>query len=136
VTAVAEPLDDLTLGEIRHILTRMVAQADSSERPKPDVINPPGHSMPGHEWRITQTVLTGRPPVWLVRTVDDSEVCDSVYIAQPYPENRYDWLDKLDFTPMEPHEARRFAMAILAAADRAEHQAAGVTRLEDRRRRT
>ena len=126
-------LDDVSLGEIRRTLRDLVAQADSGERPKPDVINPPGHAMPGHEWQITQPVMSGRPPVWLVRTVDDSDVCDSVYIAQPYPENRYDWLEKLDFTPMKPLEARRFAMAILAAADRAEHLAAGVPRLEDRR---
>lgn len=124
---------DVSLAEIRRTLRDLIAQADSAERPKPDVINPPGHSMPGHEWRIAQKVISGRPPVWLVRTVDDSDVCDSVYIAQPDPENRYDWLEKLDFTPMAPREARRFAMAILAAADRAEHLAAGVPRLEDRR---
>lgn len=127
--------EGLTLAQVRRELGRMVALADSAERPKPDVINPVGHTMAGHEWRIQQDVNVDafRPPLWLVRTVDDPETRDCVYVAQPDPYRVHDWLDALDFVAMSPTDARRLAMAILAAADRAEHLTAGVTRLEDRR---
>jgi hypothetical protein len=126
--------DDVTLDQIRRELGRLVAVADSSERPKPDVINPPDHSMAGHEWRITtEAPFASRPPLWLVRTVDDPETRDSVYVAQPDPYVAYDWERELDFVPMSPTDARRLAMALLAAADRADHLTAGVPRLQDRR---
>jgi hypothetical protein len=68
-----------------------------------------------------------------VRTVDDPETRDSVYVAQPDPYVAYDWERELDFVPMSPTDARRLAMALLAAADRADHLTAGVPRLADRR---
>lgn len=127
--------DGLTLGQLRRELRHLVALADSAERPKPTTINPPGHPMPGHEWRIAQEApFAVRPPLWLVRSVDDPETSDSVYVAQPDPYVSYDWERQLDFVPMSPLEARRLAMALLAAADRAEHLTANVPRLEDRRR--
>ncbi len=126
-----DALNDIPLAEIRRTLARMVAMADSAERPKPDVINPPGHSMPGHEWRVAQHVYADhvRQPLWIVRTVDDPENCDGVHVGQPDPYNPCD----PDFTGMLPVDARRLAMALLAAADRAEHLTAGVPRLQDRR---
>jgi hypothetical protein len=132
---VNDTLDGLQLGEIRRELAQLVAMADTAERPKPDVINQTG-DMAGHEWRVHEHVRVDRhrPPVWLIRTVDDPEFRDSVYVAQPDPYRVHDWLDRLDFTPMTPVDARRLAMALLAAADRAEHLTAGVPRLEDRRR--
>jgi hypothetical protein len=126
--------DDVALDEIRRELRHLLATADSCERPKPDVINPPEHSMAGHEWRITTDApFASRPPLWLVRTVDDPETRDSVYVAQPDPYVAYDWERELDFVPMSPNDARRLAMALLAAADRADHLTAGVPRLADRR---
>lgn len=126
--------DDLTLGELRRTLRHLVAMADSAERPKPDVINPPGHGMAGYEWRIPQEApFAARPPLWLVRTVDNREDRDAVYVAQPNPYEVHDWERTLDFAPLSPTEARRLAMALLAAADRADHLTAGVPRLEDRR---
>lgn len=126
--------DDLTLNQLRQELRHLLAMADSAERPKPDVINPPEHGMAGHEWRITtHAPYASRPPLWLVRTVDDPETRDSVYVAQPDPYVAYDWERELDFVPMSPTDARRLAMALLAAADRADHLTAGVPRLEDRR---
>ncbi|MFD5899071.1 hypothetical protein [Streptomyces sp. NPDC060366] len=134
-TAAELPADGLTLGAIRKELRNLVAIADSAERPKADVINPPEHSMAGHEWRIAQEApFAARPPMWIVRSVDDSETRDCVYIAQPDPYVSYDWERQLDFVCMSPLDARRLAMALLAAADRAEHKALGVTRLEDRRK--
>lgn len=127
--------DDLTLGALRRELAQLVAMADSAERPKPDVINPPDHSMAGHEWRVVQEApYASKPPLWLVRTVDETETRDAVYVAQPDPYVTYDWERQLDFAPMSPVEARRLAMALLAAADRADHLTAGVPRLEDHRR--
>jgi hypothetical protein len=132
----ADTLDGLQLAEVRRELALLVAMADTAERPKPDVINPAGHAMPGHEWRIQQHVSVPRfrPPLWIIRTVDDPEDSDGVHIAQPDLYATYDWERSLDFTAMLPVDARRLAMALLAAADRAEHLTAGVTRLEDRRR--
>lgn len=132
----ADTLDGLQLAEVRRELALLVAMADTAERPKPDVINPPGHAMPGHEWHVDQHVRVDRhrPPIWIVRTVDDEESRDCVYVAEPDRTREYDWMDRLNFTAMPPIDARRLAMALLAAADRAEHLTAGVTRLEDRRR--
>lgn len=131
----AEATDGLTLGQLRKELRRLVALADSAERPKPDAINPPGHGMAGHEWRIAQEAVPGvKPPMWIVRAVDEPEACDGVYVAQPDPYVSYDWERQLDFAAMRPLDARRLAMALLAAADRAEHLSAGVPRLEDRRK--
>ena len=125
---------DLTIDDLRRELRHLVSLADSAERPKPDVINPPEHSMAGHEWRVVQEApFASKPPIWLIRTVDEAETRDAVYVAQPDPYVTYDWERQLDFVPMTPLEARRLAMVLLAAADRAEHLTAGVPRLEDRR---
>ncbi|WP_030169046.1 hypothetical protein [Streptomyces sp. NRRL S-813] len=129
--------DGLTLGQLRRELAHLVSLADTAERPKPDAINPPGHGMAGHEWRVAQEApFAMRPPLWVVRSVDDPETRESVYVAQPDPYVTYDWERQLDFVPMSPLEARRLAMALLAAADRAEHLTAGVPRLEDHRKET
>ena len=123
-------VDDLSLGTIRQELHRLVALADSCERPKPDVINPPEHGMAGHEWRVIQDApFATRPPLWVIRAVDDSDTNDCVYVAQPDPYVVYDWERQLDFVPMRPTDARRLAMALLAAADRADSAAQGVTSL-------
>lgn len=122
--------DDLSLASLRQELHRLVALADSAERPKPDVINPREHGMAGHEWRVTQDApFASRPPMWIVRTVDDSETNDCVYVAQPDPYVTYDWERQLDFVPMRPTDARRLAMTLLAAADRADSVNQGVTSL-------
>lgn len=123
-------VDDLSLDVIRRELHRLVALADSSERPKPDVINPPEHGMAGHEWRVIQDApFATRAPLWVVRAVDDSDTSDCVYVAQPDPYVAYDWERELDFVPMRPTDARRLAMTLLAAADRADSVAQGVSSL-------
>ncbi|RPE27242.1 hypothetical protein [Kitasatospora cineracea] len=129
--------DALTLAQIRQELAQLVAMADTTGRPKPDVINPPGHAMAGWEWRIAQDVQVDRfrPPLWLVRTIDDSEVRDCLYVAEPDPYRAYDWLQGLDFTAMSPTDARRLAMALLAAADRVDAQNTAVPSLVDRRQK-
>lgn len=122
--------EDLTLGEIRKELEHLVALARTGEHPRPTLINPPGHPMPGWEWVIEQRTLRPRrrPPTWWVRTVDDPETSGAVYISTP---------DSLapgdDFDAMPPCDARRLGLSLIAAADRAEHLHAGVPRLDDRR---
>ncbi|WP_329376216.1 hypothetical protein [Streptomyces sp. NBC_01483] len=126
--------DSLSLSDLRSELHRLVAIADSAERPKPDTINPPEHSMPGHEWRVAQEApFATRPPLWIVRSVDDPETRDCVYVAQPDPYVTYDWERQLDFVSMFPTDARHLAMALLAAADRADSVSQGVTSLAARR---
>jgi hypothetical protein len=124
--------EDLTLGEIRSELQRLASLACSIERPKPTRINGPDHQWPGHEWDLREMT----PPhgtkdkVWVIRTVDEQEAADGlVYVSTPeamYP--------GLDFVPLYASDARQLAMALLAAADRADHEALGVPRLEDRRK--
>lgn len=125
-------IDDLSLADIRRELHRLTAIASSAERPKPTRINGPGHPMPGHEWDLREQAHphTRRDFVWIVRTADEQNTADGlVYVSTPesmYPGE--------DFTPLYASDARRLAMALLAAADRADHQALDIPRLEDRRR--
>ncbi|WP_181785362.1 hypothetical protein [Streptomyces phytophilus] len=114
---------------MRAELERLVSLANTAERPKPTAINPPDHAMPGHEWTVTeQHPHTTRVHAWVIRTVDDPECANTVYVSTPDSTNPGD-----DFGCMSPIDARRVAMALIAAADRAEHVTARVTRLEDRR---
>ncbi len=123
-------ISDLTLADLRSELNRLVAIAESAERPKPDVINPPDHGMAGPEWRVAQEApFAAQPPLWIVRSVDEEETRDCVYVAQPDPYVKHDWERQLDFVPMRPTDARRLAMALLAAADRADSVTQGVTSL-------
>lgn len=124
--------DDLTLGEIRRELQRLTAMAGSAERPKPTRINESDSSMPGHEWdlREQQHPYTAREYVWVIRAVEEQDTADGlVHVSTPESMHPGE-----DFVPMYVSDARRLAMALLAAADRAEHLALGVPRLEDRRK--
>ena len=124
--------DGLTLGQIRRELAHLVALADTGERPRPTSINPPGHPMPGQEWRIEQrtAVEVAKPPTWWIRSVDTPDDCGAVYISTPDGMRPGDDFDCC----LVPEDARRLAMALLAAADRVDHLVANVPRLEDRRK--
>ncbi|MFC8570744.1 hypothetical protein ACFUIW_33805 [Streptomyces sp. NPDC057245] len=123
-------IEDLTLEEVRKELEHLVALAQSGERPRPTRINPADHPMAGWEWVIEQRTVGRRhtTPTWWVRTVDDPDTSGAVYVSSP---------DCMapgeDFGAMFPTDARRLGLALIAAADRAEHVHAGVPRLEDRR---
>ncbi|WP_306317189.1 MULTISPECIES: hypothetical protein [unclassified Streptomyces] len=124
--------DDLTLGEIRRELQRLTSMAGSAERPKPTRINPPDHQWPGHEWDLREMTPPGgtKEKVWVIRTVDEQDTADGlVYVSTP--ESMY---PGVDFVPLYASDARQLAMSLLAAADRADHQALDVPRLEDRRK--
>ncbi|MFZ3475265.1 hypothetical protein ACODT3_42835 [Streptomyces sp. 4.24] len=120
----------LTLDTIRKELERLVSLAQTGERPRPTLVNPPGHPMPGWEWVIEQRTIRpfGRPPTWWVRTVDDPETNGAVHVSSPDCV-----IPGEEFGAMFPTDARRLGLALIAAADRAEHLEAGVPRLEDHR---
>ncbi|GAA1110576.1 hypothetical protein [Streptomyces javensis] len=123
-------IENLTLQEVRKELEQLVALAQSGERPRPTLINPPGHPMPGWEWVIEQRTVTQRhtTPTWWVRTVDEPETSGAVYVSSP------DCMEPgEEFGAMFPTDARRLGLALIAAADRAEHVEAGVPRIEDHR---
>lgn len=122
---------DLSLEAIRAELLRLTSLAGSAERPKPTRINGPDHQWPGHEWDLREMTPRGgtKEKVWVIRTVDEQNTADGlVYVSSP--ESMY---PGLDFVPLYASDARHLAMALLAAADRADHVAAGIPRLEDRR---
>ncbi|MFJ8923899.1 hypothetical protein ACIREK_31030 [Streptomyces sp. NPDC102415] len=121
----------LSLEAIRAELLRLTSLAGSAERPKPTRINGPDHQWPGHEWDLREMTPRGgtKEKVWVIRTVDEQNTADGlVYVSSP--ESMY---PGLDFVPLYASDARQLAMALLAAADRADHVAAGVPRLEDHR---
>ncbi|MGA5182992.1 hypothetical protein [Streptomyces pseudogriseolus] len=124
------PIDDIPLGEIRRHLHHLVALADTGERPRPTRINGPDHPMPGQEWVIVEDVDSRVPHTWWVRTAEDDHGRDiaAIYLSTPESMAPGD-----DFDCVRTADARRIALAILAACDRADHLAAGVTRLEDHR---
>ena len=125
-------LDEVTLGELRRELRHLVALAHTGELPRPTVVNGPDHEMPGHEWQVEQRTVPGyrKPPTWYVRTVDEPETTDAVYVCPPDLSRPAE-----DFTAMPTDSARQLAMAILAACDRADHQALKIIRLTDRRKK-
>ncbi len=87
--------------------------------------------MPGWEWDLREQKHPHgtRAFVWVIRTIDEQDTAGGkVYVSTPesmFPGE--------DFVPLYVSDARRLGLALLAAAERAHHQAAGVTRLEDRR---
>ncbi|OEV10553.1 hypothetical protein [Streptomyces nanshensis] len=122
-------LDDASLAEIRRRLVDLTAMAGVGERPKPTRINGPDESMPGWEWELHEREhpCGHRDFIWVIRTVDEQDIADGlIYLSTPESTHPGE-----DFVPLYTSDARRIAMALLAAADRAEHQAHGVTRLED-----
>ncbi|MGQ4393718.1 hypothetical protein ACN6K5_003503 [Streptomyces violaceoruber] len=123
--------DDLSLKDLRNELHRLVAISDSAERPKPTVIYSGDHSMAGWEWVLREQAhpYTQREYVWVIRAVDEQDTADGlVHVSSP--ESMF---PGQDFVPMYSTDARRLAMALLAAADRADSVSRGVTSLAARR---
>lgn len=123
--------DDLSLKDLRAELHRLVAIADSAERPKPTVIYSGDHSMPGWEWVLHEQAhpYTQREYVWVIRAIDEQDT-DNGMVHVSSPESMF---PGQDFVPMYSSDARRLAMALLAAADRADSVSQGVTSLAARR---
>lgn len=124
-------LGDYTLDEIRRELAALATMAGSVDLPKPTRINGPDSPMEGQDWDLHERARPygNRSFFWLVRVLDEQDIEGGlVYLSTPesmYPGD--------DFVPMYVDDVRRLALILLAAADRAEHIARGVVRLEDRR---
>jgi hypothetical protein len=109
-----DPIDVL-----RDQLAGLISQIDSSHKPRPDEIVAAGDRNPGPVWHPA-----GR---WTVRALTDDEMPPTcVFITSPEH-------FKFDFDALRTGDARKLAMAILAAADWADGLAAGVTQLDGRR---
>lgn len=127
--------DDLSLAEVRQELHRLVALADSAERPAPTRINPSDHPMPGHEWSVTAHMPKAlidhyyrrERDGWLIRATDSAEDGEFIYVSTP------DAMDAEDFMPIPTPSARKLATALLAACDRADAVRLNVSSLAARR---
>jgi hypothetical protein len=122
-------LDELTLADIRTELRALLAHAETAERPQPTHHLPPKHAMgSGVEWVINYRShdIYDHHRQWQVLTREPDDVAACVYVHTP---------DSMpgDYVSVPTTEARQIAMALLAACDRAEQNADGVVRLEDRR---
>jgi hypothetical protein len=105
---------------LRDQLAGLISQIDSSAKPRPDKVNPADHRLPGPEWHPEKD--------WVVRCVDnDHDLPTSIYITPPA------LYDDGDLEALRTDDARKFAMAILAACDWADGLSAGVTPLDTRR---
>jgi hypothetical protein len=123
--------DSITLGELRAELRALVALAGAAEKPKPNAIHPNAHGMGAcREWVINYRShdVYDHHRLWSVLALDNDDVADCIYVHTP------DCMPG-DYIAAPTIEARQLAMAILAACDRAEELSAGVTHLEDRRKR-
>lgn len=125
-------LNDCSLAEIRDELRKLLTLADTSAKPLPDRKLPEVHAFaPGSEWRIKyreQDVYEPRR-LWSVVVREPDDIASAVYVHTP---------DSMtgDYIAVPTIEARELAMAILAACDRADHQAAGIPNLAERRKKT
>lgn len=109
------------LAGLRREVAALLGQIDTSVKPRPTYIRRPDQLNPGPVWRPAEK--------WTVRCIDPdpdpgSPIC--VFVTSPDS-----WED--DFRAHSPEEARRIAMALLAAADWADEQQAQVVHLDSRR---
>lgn len=111
--------DTNAIGAIRDQLAGLLSQIDSSAKPRPDKINPADDSLPGPEWNRNQ---------WVVRCIDNDPMLPTcVFITPPH------WYHEREIDAIRTDDARKFAMAILAACDWADGLASGVTPINSKR---
>jgi ABC-type nitrate/sulfonate/bicarbonate transport system substrate-binding protein len=107
------------LAGLRREVASLLGLIDTSVKPRPFHIRAAHESNPGPVWRPAEK--------WTVRCIDPDEGSPiSVFVTTPDS-----WDD--DFRAHSPEEARRIAMALLAAADWADEQQAQVIHLDTRR---
>lgn len=113
-------MTEQTIATLRDQLAGLLSQIDTIPKPRPNVITRPPERHPGAAWLPAKW--------WTVRTIDDDElgpVC--VFVTTP---EHHELEAPDDFIAVRTDEARRLAMALLAAADWADGLAAGVTQLD------
>jgi len=123
-------LAHLSLAEIRAELLDLLTLADTSVKPLPDRPVPEYNAFaPGLEWRVRYRDERFHDPrlMWSVIARASDDVKAAIYVHTP------DSLDG-DYLCLPTTEARALAMALLAASDRADHEAAGIPDLADRRK--
>lgn len=116
------------VADLRQEVAGLVAKIDTiGPPPPPDEYRSHDDYNPGPAW-IPVTIPSGRQ--WIVRIIAESEAIGTVFVATPDAPCR----DRdPDLLALDPTQARRLAMALLAAADRADTDMAGVIRLNSRR---
>lgn len=107
------------LAGMRREVAELLAQIDTSAKPRPTYVRASHQTNPGPVWRPADK--------WTIRCIDEHDLPCSVYVTSPDQV----WDD--DFRAHTPEEARRIAMALLAAADYADEQQAQVIHLDNRR---
>ncbi|MGI5414266.1 hypothetical protein [Actinomadura luteofluorescens] len=116
-------MTEQTIALLRYQIAALLSQVDTAEKPRPNSINHSPDPNPGAVWQPAKG--------WTVRTVDDG-VTDARFVYVTCPEHARSGCCS-DFDAVTTVEARRLAMALLAAADRADGLADGVTPLDARR---
>lgn len=118
-------MTEQTIAQLRDQIAGLLSQIDTAAKPRPNVINKPPHSVPGPEW----VPVSGRYGTYTLRVSDPDEepIVPVVHVIWP------DDQDTGDMDALSSDDARRLAMALLAAADWADGLAAGVTPLDRRR---
>lgn len=116
-------MTEQAIARLRDQVAGLLSQIDTAEKPRPNSINQPPAPNPGAVWEPAKG--------WTVRTIDDG-VTDARFVYVTCPEHARSGCCS-DFDAATTVEARRVAMALLAAADWADGLAAGVTPLDGRR---
>lgn len=90
------------LAAVRREAAALVADIDTSVKPRPTRIAPPSDSLPGPVWEPAAS--------WTLRVDDPSDAEPCVFVDHPHI-----WGG--DVIALEPGTARRIGMAFLVAAD-------------------
>jgi hypothetical protein len=104
---------------LRDQVAGFLSQLDMGQKPRPSKVHESNSEMPGPEW----TPAEG----WTVRCVDDGVPPPAVFINLP------GMYSSGDLIATRTTEARRVAMAILAACDWADGLASGVAQIDSKR---
>lgn len=109
------------LALIRGELAELLSKLDTAAPPPPDRMCTDNPQKLGAEWRPADR--------WIVRTIDTGPGVDTVYVETPDSTGG-------DMLAYDLAQARTIGMALLAAADWAEHHRGEVRVLRPRHRRT
>lgn len=109
-------MTEQAIATLRAQIAGLLSQIDTATKPRPTVVTRPPEPNPGAAWQPVKD--------WTVRTIDDVVEPRCVYVT--CPEHRRSGAAG-DFDALTSDEARRLAMALLAAADWADGLAEGVT---------
>ncbi|TYK45196.1 hypothetical protein [Actinomadura decatromicini] len=116
-------MTDETLARLRDQVAGLLSQIDTAAKPRPTVITRAPERNAGAAWHPVKD--------WTVRTIND-ELLEPCFVYVTYPEHVRTEVSG-DFDALTTDDARRLAMALLAAADWADGLAADVTPLDGQR---